>query len=335
MPACYHGEKAASCRYCRIVAEWPNRLTRLAPTLETLGVSELPDLVGSPRQVAWALDIRANKLEELSASWNGLVGGLSALVIGELRERAVLNADATHWISKRLEAYPAWVSLEKDALGNAITLENGISPDQPTVAPSSLKLAWAEFMSLCRWSFVCDPPAIGYWQPDFAITGDLENTIYVAVVPTRDFPKKIASQLEAVNEATGVPGEILLLGDGPFVSEAGLVSLGWLVEYYDSDEMEDVEDSGESLPSHETRETDYWWAAATWGRWVRKEEFENDPTALFDGGKSENTKPGFSHSEGVFTDRITGLHNGGRPEGRGVPPPDAFALFRACRHHHW
>lgn len=308
-----HLERASTCQYCLRRRDWPQLLGELPRTLETLGVRELPELEGSPKQTEWALHIRAEKLNEVAVSWNEVVSGLSELAIVRLTERAFLNPYATHWISKRLEAYTQWVISEKSAIVRATVLEKGIHPEQPTVAPEALKLAWAEFMSLCRWAFVWDPPAVGYWQPDFIITGDQGNTIYVAVVPTNDFPEKIASQLEAVSKDVGVPGEILILGNGPFESERGC-SIGWLTQFY----VEGIE-----------------WAEATWGRWVRKEEFENDPLALFDPEKNENNRPGFSHSEGVFRDRITGLHNGGRSEGRGVPPPDAIALFQACRRYQW
>jgi|LakMenE18May11ns_1017448.scaffolds.fasta_scaffold9752972_2 hypothetical protein len=140
---------------------------------------------------------------------------------------------------------------------------------------SRLEAKWAAMFDLLEWKWTYEPADFNGWMPDFVIHGS--QPVYVEVKPVHDFPQEVAEKIGA----SGCREEVMILGErGPHLSkDYSWPVLGWLAE---------VEGDGEAG-------VDLFWGEAMLGRW----------------SGSETGQIGFCHSEGTYTDRITGVYDGG------------------------
>lgn len=89
------------------LASRPCRECILADRVARNGKDGMPILVGSPRQVAWALDIRAEmlgKIDELATRFPGREGmqDTASEVYGRMREDIISHEDAAWFIEHRI-----------------------------------------------------------------------------------------------------------------------------------------------------------------------------------------------------------------------------------------
>jgi len=151
---------------------------------------------------------------------------------------------------------------------------------------SRLEARWAAFFDLLKWEWEYEPCDFNGWYPDFVIYGN--RPIYVEVKPVIEFPEEVAKKMEA-SLPNDFQYELLILGQRPIYQE-GLISdsifLGWLTQY-------------DGCPA---KRNPAWWELAPFGKWEKG------------GGQI-----GFCHSNGSFSDRISGGYDGG-----------SFGTFDVC-----
>lgn len=144
---------------------------------------------------------------------------------------------------------------------------------------SRLEARWAAFFTLIGWRFEYEPCDFDGWIPDFALVGK-EQSVFVEVKPIGGFSKDVVNKIDASN----CVDECLLLGlTFPLQCVDGWDGvLGFLREdgYVEIDA-----NGGMNDPS-------WWWDAAILSKW------------------SCGTI-GFCHSQGSYTDRISGTYDGG------------------------
>jgi hypothetical protein len=167
---------------------------------------------------------------------------------------------------------------------------------------SRLEAKWAALFDLLGWEWTYEPADFNGWIPDFAIHGS--RLVYVEVKPVTAFPADVASKMDA----SGCRDEMLIVGArGPMMNEHEDMIFGWLRE------NEYGEDS-------EGKFQDGWWADAVLGRW----------------GSPPGEQIGFCHSEGIYSDRITGGYDGGHFGNGHVDKEEIDIMWReACNKTRW
>lgn len=153
---------------------------------------------------------------------------------------------------------------------------------------SRLEARWAAFFDLLNWRHEYEPFDLDGWIPDFLIHGKergsregmgdgKENFVLVEIKPfttIEQFDVTIAKIENALRETDYWGTEILLLGVAPS-RETEEVYLGWLGQFFD----------GETI---------------------------DEPLGIYSFDDAPLTAtPGFCHSTQSFTDRISGIYDGG------------------------
>lgn len=152
---------------------------------------------------------------------------------------------------------------------------------------SRLEARWACFFDLLGWKYEYEPYDLNGWIPDFCIYGSYE--ILVEVKPySKQEEFNVLKMEKAKQGSEKESNELLLLGSTIFESESwgafhskyreNSAYIGWLCEYYFPEEDECLSEKQ---------------------RWI-------SPAVMnfYEG------KWGFFHSDGSYTDRVTGAYEG-------------------------
>lgn len=138
-----------------------------------------------------------------------------------------------------------------------------------------MEAKWAKFFDLLGWLWEYEPFDCDGWVPDFAILGNEKHRrkqpVLVEVKPITSDSPAMREKIDRANKLH----EVLLVGVSPIWESRGMytIQIGWLREKWLIDEKET-----------------WTWAAALMGKW---------------GGGI-----GFTHSEGSWSDRISGEYSG-------------------------
>jgi hypothetical protein len=137
---------------------------------------------------------------------------------------------------------------------------------------SRLEARWAAFFTRCGWAFEYEPFDLHGWIPDFVLVG--RKPILCEVKPIVAFDYSYCCKMyDGIRDTEWQEGELLLLGARLIPMDTSHTAIGWLCEMF-----------GDGAS----------WCPAPIGIWSGK------PRRL-----------GFCHEEGSYTDRISGVYDGG------------------------